>query len=111
LHGHGRRALVTFEIGSHIRRRLTLADPANYCAPGFAATPGFIQVFGALPGESSSVRDCHRLALAASVIAVRQALDYTSTFRAIMVCAIGLSLSLESLWSWSRSGLTLSGIS
>ncbi len=57
---------------------------------GFASAPGVLCVFGAAPG-------CTGIAflvaavwmLIAAVIAVRQALDYTSTVRAVGVCLPG----------------------
>ena len=57
---------------------------------GFAASPGLLQVFGFLPligplvGLVASV-----WMLAAMIVAVRQALDYKSTGRAVGVCLIG----------------------
>ena len=63
---------------------------------GFAATPGLIQVFGVLPGAKVPVFTVAVVwALAASVVAVRQALDYTSTRRALAVCGLSLLLSLS----------------
>ena len=57
---------------------------------GFAASPGLIRVVGIIPGLSviSSVAAA-LWTLAATVVAVRQALDYTSTGRAIAVCLLG----------------------
>ena len=108
-------ALVTFEIGSHILPTPdTRVDPGELLRTlGFAATPGLIQVFGALPGARVPVFAIAIVwALAASVMAVRQALDYTSTLRAIMVCTIGLLLSLGvALVLGLVFGPTLSGIS
>ena len=90
-------ALVMFEIGAHL-----LPTPDTRTNPGellrtlgFAATPGLIQVFGVLPGARTPVfAVAIAWSLAASVVAVRQALDYTSTLRAIAVCTVGLTLSL-----------------
>jgi hypothetical protein len=49
-----------------------------------------IQVLGFLPGLGNLVRFAAAIwMLAAFVVAVRQALDYTSTLRALVVCAIG----------------------
>jgi hypothetical protein len=61
---------------------------------GFAATPGLVQVFGIVPGATVPVFTLAIVwALAASVVAVRQALDYKSTRRALAVCCLGLLLS------------------
>ena len=62
---------------------------------GFAAAPGLIQIAGVLPGAKTPVFLVAGLwTLAASVVAVRQAADYTSTARAAAVCALGWGLSL-----------------
>jgi hypothetical protein len=57
---------------------------------GFASAPGLLRVFGILPG----LRDISLLIasvwmLAAMVMAVKVALDYESTMRAVGVCLIG----------------------
>jgi Yip1-like protein len=90
-------ALVTFEVGSRL-----LPTPETRVNPGellrtlgFAATPGLIQVLGVFPGVKVPVLVVAiAWALAASVVAVRQALDYESTGRAIAVCSVGGALSL-----------------
>jgi hypothetical protein len=57
---------------------------------GFSSAPGLLQVFGFLPGLGGYIRFVVAIwMLAAFVIAVRQALDYTSTLRALGVSAIG----------------------
>jgi hypothetical protein len=56
---------------------------------GFAATPGLLQVFGAMPQMTLPVFAFTAVwALVAMVIAVRQALDYESTARAAAVCGL-----------------------
>ena len=57
---------------------------------GFAAAPGLLRLVGVIPG----LREIAFLVaggwmLAAMVVAVRQALDYESTGRAVGVCMIG----------------------
>ncbi|HKY21046.1 MAG TPA: hypothetical protein VJM31_07490 [Vicinamibacterales bacterium] len=56
---------------------------------GFAASPGVLRIFGSVPGVGPTI---YGLAtawmLVAMVIAVRQALDYKSTARAIVVCMV-----------------------
>jgi hypothetical protein len=108
-------ALVTFEIGSHLLPTPdTRVDPGELLRTlGFAATPGLIQVFGLLPGARVPVFALAIVwALAASVMAVRQALDYTSTVRAIAVCTVGLILSLAvAVFLGLVFGPTLSGLS
>ena len=90
-------ALVTFEIGAHILPSAeTRVDVGELLRTlGFAATPGLIQVFGVFPGATVPVFAIAVVwALAASIVAVRQALDYTSTGRALAVCGLALLLSL-----------------
>ena len=62
---------------------------------GFAASPGLLRVAGIVPGLTGPVEIVVTLwILAATVVAVRQALDYTSTWRAIAVCVIGFLAQL-----------------
>ncbi len=57
---------------------------------GFAAAPGMIRILGIIPGIGPLVSVLAGIwMLIATVIAVRQALDYKSTLRAIAVCIIG----------------------
>lgn len=59
-------------------------------ATGFASAPGLIRVLGAIPYLGGLVVLIASLwMLAAMVIAVRQALDYQSTWRAVGVCLLG----------------------
>jgi len=57
---------------------------------GFSSSPGLIRVLGIIPGLGGMVFLAASIwMLVAMVIAVRQALDYKSTLRAIGVCVIG----------------------
>src|SRR5262245_53178279 len=57
---------------------------------GFASAPGVLRVFGAIPGLTGMAFFVAAVwMLIAAVIAVRQALDYTSTARAAGVCVPG----------------------
>lgn len=57
---------------------------------GFSSAPGLIRVLGIIPGLRGIVFSVAGIwMLVAMVIAVRQALDYKSTWRAIGVCVIG----------------------
>jgi hypothetical protein len=57
---------------------------------GFAASPGILRVFGIIPVLGWLVMLVTGLwMLATTVVAVRQALDYTSTMRAVGVCLVG----------------------
>lgn len=60
---------------------------------GFASAPGLIRILGvvhALSGITMLVSSIWMIA--AMVIAVRQALDYTSTARAVAVCVLGFAV-------------------
>jgi len=62
---------------------------------GFAAAPGTFFAFAAMPAVSIFVFVIVTLwMIAATVIAVRQALDYTTTWRAVAVCVIAWFLSI-----------------
>ncbi len=58
---------------------------------GFSSSPGLIRVLGVIPGLEGGVFFVVATVwmLVAMVIAVRQALDYTGTMRAVAVCIIG----------------------
>lgn len=62
---------------------------------GFAAAPGLLQVVGVFEPLSSAVQILSwAWMLAAMIVAVRQALDYTQTWRAVLVCAVGGAVAL-----------------
>jgi hypothetical protein len=89
-------AVMTYWIGVHI-----LPEPQTQSnvgellrTTGFSSAPGLIRVLGAVPGVDDSAQQILYLGaavwmLVAMIIAVRQALDYQSTWRAIGVCLIG----------------------
>ncbi len=57
---------------------------------GFSSSPGIIRLLGLIPGMRGAVFLISSIwMLVAMVIAVRQALDYRSTLRAVGVCLIG----------------------
>jgi hypothetical protein len=90
-------ALVTFEIGSRLLGTPdTKVDVGELLRTlGFAAAPGLLQVLGVFPDTRTVVFVlCILWTVAAMVVAVRQALDYTSTGRALAVCVLGFSLSV-----------------
>jgi hypothetical protein len=90
-------ALVTFEIGSRIMPAPeTHVDIGELLRTiGFAATPGMLQIFGVVPGAAVPAFVITWIwMLVAMVVAVRQALDFTSTGRALAVCALGWILAL-----------------
>ncbi len=60
---------------------------------GFSSAPGVLRVLGVFPPIAGLVFFVSTLwMLVAMVVAVRQALDYTGTGRAIAVCAIGFPI-------------------
>ncbi len=60
---------------------------------GFAQAPGLLRIFGIVPGVGPLVFSIVSIwMLVAMVIAVRQALDYTSTLRAVGVCLVGWAI-------------------
>jgi hypothetical protein len=62
---------------------------------GFAAAPGIVQVVGVVGPLSAPVQILSGLwMVAAMVVAVRQALDYTQTWRAVLVCVVGGAVAL-----------------
>ncbi len=65
---------------------------------GFASAPGLIRVFGILPGVEKLVFPVATVwMLVAMIIAVKQALDYKGTVRAVIVCLIGLFVQIAIL--------------
>jgi hypothetical protein len=85
-------AYVTYFIGTRLLpTEQTVADHGELLRTiGFSSAPGILRVFMLVPGLSGIVFfACALWMLVAMVVAVRQALDYDSTWRAIAVCAIG----------------------
>ena len=90
-------AFLTYIIGTKL-----LPEPQTSSNPGellrtvgFSSSPGLIRVLGIVPGLSKPAFFIAAIwMLAAMVIAVRQALDYKSTWRAIGVCVIGWIIQL-----------------
>ncbi len=85
-------AFLTYIIGTKL-----LPEPQTHAdygellrTIGFSSAPGTIRVLAIIPGLGNIVNLLAGVwMLAAMVIAVRQALDYHSTYRAIGVCFIG----------------------
>ena len=85
-------AYLTYFIGTKLLPEpQTKADHGELLRTiGFSSSPGLIRVLGIIPGMQSIVFPIAAIwMLVAMIIAVRQALDYNSTLRAIGVCAIG----------------------
>jgi hypothetical protein len=93
----GAWALLTLQIGGRVLPEpQTSVDVGELLrTTGFAAAPGILRVFGILPGVTIPVFVITAVwMLAAMVVAVRQALDYRSTGRAIAVCVLGWALAI-----------------
>lgn len=85
-------ALVIFVVGTKLLPEpQTRSDvPELMRTIGFASAPGLLMVFGVIPILGGLVRlGVSIWMLVAMVIAVRQALDYKSTGRAVGVCVLG----------------------
>ena len=85
-------AYLTYLIGTKLLPEpQTKADHGELLRTiGFSSSPGLIRVLGVIPGLAPLVFLASGIwMLMAMIIAVRQALDYTSTLRAVGVCLIG----------------------
>jgi hypothetical protein len=85
-------AYMTYFIGAKILPEpQTKADHGELLRTiGFSSSPGLIRVLAIIPGISGIIFAVASIwMLIAMVIAVRQALDYQSTLRAVGVCMIG----------------------
>lgn len=85
-------AYITYFVGTKL-----LAQPQTRTSPGellrtigFSSAPGVLRFLGVIPGLGGLVMFITGVwVLVAMVIAVHQALDFTSTGRAVAVCLIG----------------------
>ena len=85
-------AFLTYFIGTRLLPEpQTKADYGELLRTiGFSSSPGVLRVFGIIPMMGNILNFiCGIWMLVAMVIAVRQALDYKSTWRAVAVCLIG----------------------
>ncbi len=85
-------AYLTYFIGTRLLPEpQTKADYGELLRTiGFSSSPGLIRILGIIPGLAGFVFLVASIwMLIAMVIAVRQALDYQSTLRAVGVCVIG----------------------
>ncbi len=93
-------AFLTYWIGTRLLPEpQTKADYGELLRSiGFSSAPGVIRVLGIIPGFAWLVFVVASVwMLVAMVIAVRQALDYTGTLRAVGVCVIGWLIQLLAL--------------
>jgi len=90
-------AYLTYWIGTKL-----LPEPETKSNPkellrtiGFSSAPGMIRIVGIIPGLTwITILIGGIWMLVAMVVAVKQALDYSSTFRAVGVCLIGWVIQL-----------------
>lgn len=85
-------AYITYIIGTKfLPEPQTEADLGQLLrTTGFSSSPGLIRVLGIVPGLTGIIFSVASVwMLVTMVIAVKQALDYTSTLRAVGVCLIG----------------------
>jgi hypothetical protein len=90
-------AFLTYYIGTKLLpEEQTEADYGQLLRTlGFASSPGLIRILGVIPGLLVIVNFIASVwMLVTMVIAVRQALDYKSTLRAVVVCVIGWIIQL-----------------
>jgi hypothetical protein len=90
-------AVLVYVLGTRVfAQPQTSADVGELLrTTGFAAAPGVLRVFGAIPGLGVLVLLAVSIwMLVAMVVAVRQALDFTSTWRALAVCVAGWVVTL-----------------
>jgi hypothetical protein len=93
-------AFITYFVGTKLLPGTkTQADVGQLLRTiGFSATPGLIRVLGIVPGLNWLVTLIAALwSLIAMVVAVRQALDYEGSGRAVLVCLIGFLINLAVL--------------
>jgi len=85
-------AFITYLIGTKLLPEpQTSADHGELLRTiGFSSSPGVLRILGIIPGLYGLVSIVASVwMLVAMIIAVRQALDYNSTLRAVGVCLIG----------------------
>ncbi len=94
-------AFVTYFVGTKILPEpQTEADYGELLRTiGFSSSPGVLRILGVIPllGTIITVA-CGIWMLVAMIIAVRQALDYKSTWRAVGVCVIGWIIQIILFW-------------
>ena len=94
-------AFITFYVGTKLLPEpQTEADYGELLrTTGFSSSPGVLRILGIVPLlETIIFVVCGIWMLVAMIIAVRQALDYKSTWRAISVCFIGWLIQAVLFW-------------
>lgn len=98
-------ATLMFQIGGRMLRTTETRTSQTELMRtiGFAASPGLLQAFGAFPRITTiAFVISWAWMFAATVVAVRQALDFSSTTRTLMVCAVaaGICIAGALVISW-----------
>ena len=106
-------AYLTYFIGTKwLAEPETKADYGELLRTiGFSSSPGVVRVLGIIPFLGAIVNFIAGIwMLVAMVIAVRQALDYKSTWRAVGVCLIGwvVQVVIFTVFSWISGGFASS---
>jgi len=102
-------AFMTYFIGTRLLPEpQTKADYGELLRTiGFSSSPGVVRILGIIPMLGAIVNFIVGIwMLVAMVIAVRQALDYKSTWRAVGVCLIGwvVQTAIFALFFWLAGG-------
>jgi len=102
-------AFLTYFIGTRLLPEpQTKADYGELLRTiGFSSSPGVLRVLGIIPMLGNILNFIVGIwMLVAMVIAVRQALDYKSTWRAVGVCLIGwiVQIAIFGLFFWLVGG-------
>ena len=85
-------ALLMYSVGTwFLPEPQTRADAGELLRTlAFAGAPGLLRIFGVIPGVGLAIYAIASIwMLLAMIVAVRQALDFTSTRRAVAVCGLG----------------------
>ena len=102
-------AFLTYYIGTRLLPEpQTKADYGELLRTiGFSSSPGVLRVLGIIPMLNAILNFIVGIwMLVAMIIAVRQALDYKSTWRAVGVCLIGwiVQIAIFALFFWLAGG-------
>ena len=108
-------AFLTYYIGTRLLPEpQTKADLGELLRTiGFSSSPGVLRVLGIIPMLGNILNFIISIwMLVAMIIAVRQALDYKSTLRAVGVCLIGwiVQIVIFALFFWLAGGFGTSQV-
>ena len=98
--------LLTLFIGTRLLPESTTRSDFGEIlrTTGFSASPGILMIFARLPGIGGAVVAVVGIwMLVTFVVAIRQALDYSSTARALAVCVLGWIIQWVVFFGFSRT--------